>query len=269
MTYDATSPDRPEGRPDTGLDGRRRLRDRERLLCLRVTAAPSADLVSVLASTAADAVYLDLEHAPVGDAAAYDFVAHAAALGMPTLVRVPRVGDGSAAKLLDGGAAGVIVPHVEDAAAAMRVVHECHFPPLGGRSVGGPVPATGFRRLPMAEAVAELTARTFVAVMVESQKAVANAGEIAAVEGVDMLLVGSADLSSDLGVPGEYQHPSMLAAYDEVARACGTEVRFGVAGGASREVVDHTAALGASFFTIGRDLDLMRDGIDARVAALR
>jgi 2-keto-3-deoxy-L-rhamnonate aldolase RhmA len=84
----------------------------------------------------------------------------------------------------------------------------------------GPGPALGYRALPLAELNAALNAKTLVICMIETPEGVANADAIAAVPGVDCLLIGSNDLCTEMGIPGQLRHPSLPDAYRSVADAC-------------------------------------------------
>ena len=112
-------------------------------------------------------------------------------------------------RVLDGGAQGVIVPDVNTRGQAGAIVNACRFPPLGKRSVMGLGPALGYRAVPLAELNPKLNAETAVIVMLETAEGVENCEAIAAVDGVDVLLIGSGDLTTDLGIPGQIDHPRL------------------------------------------------------------
>ena len=92
--------------------------------------------------------------------------------------------------------------------------HACHFPPLGERSVAGPGPLQGYRATPLGEVNAQGNAATLLIPMLETPQGIANADAIAAVPGIDVLLIGSNDLCTALGIPGELKHPKIRAAYE-------------------------------------------------------
>ena len=83
-------------------------------------------------------------------------------------------------------------------------------------------PALGYRAVPLAELNPKLNAETAVIVMLETAEGIENCESIAAVEGIDVLLIGSGDLTTDLGIPGQVDHPRLRAAYERVAAACRT-----------------------------------------------
>lgn len=247
-----------------------RLARGELSLCLRTALVTSSDIAFLADAAGLDALYVDLEHSTATVAEAARICTTAVALGLPALVRLPSVDDPAAVPLLDAGCQGLIAPHVESAGDARRFVDRCLLPPLGRRSPAGPALLLGHRDLPPAERGQRLNGATVLAVMLESPRAVAAAGAIAAVEGVDLLVVGTQDLSAELGVPGAVDAPAVVAAYEQVAAACAaTGTSFGVAGVADPEVVARYVGLGARFVSVGSDADLLLAAARERVAVLR
>ena len=98
-----------------------------------------------------DALYVDMEHSPYSIDTAATICAAAIGVGITPLVRVPSHDGHWSSRVLDGGAQGVIVPHVNNRAEAEAVVRNCRFPPLGRRSVMGLGPALGYRAMPLGE----------------------------------------------------------------------------------------------------------------------
>ena len=97
----------------------------------------------------------------------------------------------------------------------------CKFPPMGTRSMTGVLPLFGMQPLPLDEMIASSNeSGSTVFAMIESRKAVEAAEDIAAVEGVDVLLVGSVDLTVDCGIGGQFDNPSFRSSMGKVAGAC-------------------------------------------------
>lgn len=245
-----------------------RLRAGQLSWCLRCTLVTGPQLAPLAAAAGFEAFYLDLEHSTIS---AQDVARTcAAAAGLPTtgLVRVPEGATALIGPLLDDGAQGVIAPHVETAEQARAVVAACRYPPAGDRSVTGLMPQTGFRATPLAEVAQLLNPRVSVVVMVESARGLESVADIAAVEGVDLVLVGTSDLSMQLGVPGQHGHPRIRAAYRRVAEATHGRCAFGVAGIGDPELIAEYVGLGARFVSAGRDVDLLLGGARRRLADL-
>ena len=165
---------------------------------------------------------------------------------------------------------GVIVPHVDTAEEAKQIVAACLFRPLGERGVSGAAPQLGFKTIPFAEMRRQLNEETLVVVQIESPEAVENADAIAAVPGVDVLLVGTNDLSAAMGIDGQADHPQIEAAYRKVVAAAkrhGKQV--GTAGARNQAVVRHLLEMGVRFVGCGSDLSMIIKGATQVVSSMR
>ncbi|TIQ18337.1 MAG: aldolase [Mesorhizobium sp.] len=176
--------------------------------------------------------------------------------GVTPLVRVVDAGHASITRALECGAMGIIVPQIESAKDAATAIQAAKFPPLGHRSIAPCLPHLNFRPTPATEAMPSINSLTMVVVMIESLAALEAVEEIAAVEGVDMLLVGANDMCNALGLPGEFDHPKLRAAFQHVADACRTNgIHLGVGGlGPRPDLVEEMTSLGARYATAGADV---------------
>jgi len=190
------------------------------VLCMGLRQARTADIAMIAAACGFDSIYVDMEHSPVSLETTSTICIGALGAGITPLVRVPGHDLDMAARVLDGGALGVIFPQVETATQAGSMVEACRYPPLGTRSVMGPGPSLGYRPIPLGEVNATLNADTLLIVMLETADGIANADAIAAVDGVDCLLIGSNDLSTALGIPGDLRHAKLRDAFSHTAAAC-------------------------------------------------
>ena len=218
---------------------------------------PAEPLVELAGLAGLDVVVLDTEHGPLDGLAQHLLAARA--VGASALVRVGGTGHVEIQRALDAGAHGVVVPHVDDAAAARAAVAAARYPPAGRRGFAGYTRAADYGLIDTAAYLAR-AAHTAVVVMVEDVDGVAAAAEILGVDGVDGVLVGPADLAVALGVPGETGHPSVREATATVhaaARAAGVAVvaivgsaqgaRAAFAEGADLVLINVQAVLGAAF----------------------
>ncbi len=131
------------------------------------------------------------------------------------VVRVPAAEDWIVKPVLDLGVQTMIVPLIHDAEAALRAAASMRYPPAGIRGMGASVArASGHGRI--ADYAATANDEVCLIVQAESAAAVENIDAIAAVEGVDGVFVGPADLSADLGHPGEMRHPEVLEAASHI-----------------------------------------------------
>jgi len=220
----------------------------------------SPQIVEILGTTGLDFAVLDAEHAP------FDRMALDLALMAGLVARLPlyvRVADQQAATLLnvlDLGAAGVLVPHVDTTQQACDVVARTRY--AGGeRGYSGSPRSSGYGAVRMRDVLAA-GSRTFVMCQIESARAVDACAQIAAVDGVDGVFIGRADLALSLGLD-DSQHPQVLEATDTVIRAglaAGKRVGMFVGSMAER---DRYAALGVSWFVHGSDQALLRQGAQA------
>jgi 4-hydroxy-2-oxoheptanedioate aldolase len=185
-------------------------------------------------------------------------------------VRVPHMELTMGARCLDGGALGIVIPHVDTPDQARAIVEAFRFPPLGRRSIGGAYPQFGFASAPAAEVVAGLTAETLVVAMIETPQAVANAGAIAAVPGIDVLLMGSNDLCLELGIPGQLSDPRIAAAVDTVVGACRQHGKWAGLGGVyTRDLLQPYIARGMRMILAGNDISLLVTAASAQAAFVR
>jgi 2-keto-3-deoxy-L-rhamnonate aldolase RhmA len=240
------------------------------LLCLSLMNARTADVPAIAAACGFDAIYVDLEHTSTSLETAAMLCASAVGAGIAGLVRVPSHDPSVIARVLDNGAAGVIVPHVNSAREAAAVVDAARFPPLGHRSISGPNAVSGYVPMPASEITAVLERQTVVAVMVETPEAVAASDAIAAVEGVDMILIGPSDLTAEMGIHGQFENEHFHHAVESVAAACRVHgVALGIAGIKSVDLLKRFTDLGLRFISAGTDVGMMTEAATARAQALR
>lgn len=250
---------------------KRKLEAGEPVLCLGLRQARSADMPMIAAAAGFDCIYVDMEHGPASLETCSTLCIGALAAGITPLVRVPGHDVNMASRALDGGAQGVIFPHVGTAAEASRLAAACRFPPLGHRSVIGPGPALAYRTLPLGKANAVGNAETLLIVMLETPSGIANAEAIAATEGVDVLLIGANDLSTEMGIPGEWRHPRLHEAFVAAAAACRKHGRVLGIGGISGDLAlqRELYRMGANFIIAGSDTGYLMSAARADVSALR
>jgi 2-keto-3-deoxy-L-rhamnonate aldolase RhmA len=243
----------------------------ELVLCMGLRQARTVDVAMIAAAAGFDALFVDMEHSSVSLETTSTICAGCHGLGITPLVRVPGHASEWVSRVLDGGAQGVIAPHVDDATEARAIVDAARFPPIGHRSVMGTTPALAYKPMPLGEVASGLNRDTLVVVMLETPRAIEHADEIAAVRGVDLLLVGSNDLCTELGIPGELRHPKLRQAYEETARACKAHGKALGIGGirGDFELQRDLIKLGARFLIAGSDVSYLTAAAKKDVEALR
>ena len=240
-------------------------------LCITLRQVRSVEIVRMVAACGYDSLYVDLEHGNVPPEAAVQICTTALDVGVTALARLPGHDPNLAAQILDGGAMGLIFPHVNTAQEARAVVAACKYPPLGYRSVSGSIPQMGFRQWPGVDTGAILNEQMLIIVQVETGQAVENVDAIAAVEGVDILLIGTNDLCADLGIHGQLDSPQVDHAYRATIAACNKHGKVcGVGGLASSEMlIRKYVDLGGRFISAGTEQDFLLAGARQRAAFVK
>ena len=217
-----------------------------------------------------DWLFIDTEHGAFSVQEATQICLAALPHGVTPIVRVCAGALDEGTRALDNGALGIVVPHVDTAKEARRIAEAFRYPPVGHRSWGGPPAAYGFQPPPVAEAQKALNDEILVVAMIESPEAVANADAIAAVDGIDVLLIGTSDLTAEMGVSGQLGHPDVIAAYQTVIDAARKHGKFAGMGGVyDQENAQRYIAMGAQFILSGADHSYIMAGAKARTDFLR
>ena len=154
---------------------------------------------------------------------------------------------------------------------ARDIVNACLYAPKGHRSAFGSGPALGYAAVPQAEVCKVLNDETVLMAMIETPEAVENAQEIAAVEGIDVLHIGASDLSTEMGIPGQYSSERMLAAFEKVAGAARRHGKQMGVGGVRQdfEFQSWLIKLGMRYLTGGSDIAYILSAGRADVKQLR
>ena len=216
--------------------------------------------IAQIAKTAGfDMIYIDVEHSSFSLDTTGQICMAALNAGIAPMVRVPSNTPEYISRALDGGALGVIAPHIGSAQEARAVVRAAKFPPMGERGAGGGLPHLHYRSFPAEEAYAALNDATMVIVQFESADAVYKADEIAAVEGVDMVLIGVNDMLASLGIPGQYEHAKVRDAYARTIAACRKHGKHvGVGGLSTRpKLAAEFIGMGARLVSTGTDIQFL------------
>jgi len=251
---------------DTGNSMKQKLAAGELVLCMNLCLARSVDIAMVAKAGGLRCALCRHGAQPLFDRDHLDDLRCRTRHGITPLVRVPSHDAHWSSRVLDGGAQGVIVPHVNNRGEAEAVVRNCRFPPVGRRSVMGLGPALGYGELNE-----RLNNDTALIVMLETAEGIDNAAAIATLPGIDVLLIGSGDLTTDYGIPGQVDHPRLRAAYERVAGACRAHGKVLGVGGIRHNVAlqGELIRLGARFVIAGTDINYVLAGARQDTAALR
>ena len=179
-----------------------------------------ADIPAIYAAAGFDYSFIDLEHGSLDLESAQLLIRASLASEITPIVRVGELLYSLIARVLDAGAQGVILPRVEDPRKIEEAVTWTRFPPQGVRGFGIGGPQLGYRRHGFGEIISHVNSSTLVVMQIESAVAVERIDELVSISGVDIGMVGPADLSISLGIPGEFEHPRFLAAIERSIEAC-------------------------------------------------
>jgi len=255
----------PEAQPSKNAVLQRLARG-ETLLSLGIRNARTAEIVRMAKTAGFGLVWVDLEHSSISIDCAVQIIASAADLGLEAWVRVPERDHGVIGRLLDGGATGIVVPRVETAEEAQKVVNAVRFPPRGQRSQTALLPQAQYRRMSAAELMRCADLATTVHILIESAEGVRNAHAIAAVDGVDIMHVGLNDLSVDLGHVDHLRHADVLDACKRVIAAARDSGKLAVVGGSSdpNQFAELLNAGAAPLVFAAIDTDVLAAGLTQR-----
>jgi 2-keto-3-deoxy-L-rhamnonate aldolase RhmA len=235
-----------------------------------IRVARSVEIARAVRTAGFDWLFIDLEHGAISIETAAALAIAGLDAGITPLVRIPKGEFSLGTRLLDNGALGIVVPHVETADEARAAVAALRYPPLGHRAVYGSQPHFDFGRVATDDLMAALNAATLVVVMLETARGIESAEAIAAVEGIDVLLVGTDDLCVDFGIPGELGHQRIENAYAAAIAACRRHGKWPGMGGVYDEtLMRRYIGMGCRFLQAGGDLAFMMDAGARRTEFLR
>ncbi len=247
-----------------------RLRAGELALGVGLRQARTVDTGKVMRTCGFDWLFVDMEHNTMSIDTAVQICVAAQDAGITPLVRVPGFQHFHASRVLDGGAQGIVVPHVDTVEVARQMVSACRYPPVGHRSVTGALPQIDFESRPLADATPAINAATLLVLMIETPEAVENAESIAAIDGVDALLVGTNDLCMEMGIPGEVGHARVIEAQRHVIEACRAHGKHpGLGGVYDPALMQRYVEMGMRLILAGSDLAFMMTAARERAGFLR
>ena len=249
---------------------RARLEAGELALGCGLRQARTVDIAPILGSCGYDFLFIDMEHGAYTVDTVAQLCSAGLGAGIAPIVRVPGFEHHHASRALDAGAMGIVFPHVDTPEQARALADMCRFPPAGTRSMGGPQVQLGFASVKAADAVTAVNEAVLVTVMVETRQAIANVDLIAAVPGVDVVLVGSNDLCLDMGVPGDLEAPDLVDAYRKIINACERHGKWAGLGGVYvPEIMAKRIDMGFRMILSGSDLAFMMAGARTQANFLR
>jgi 4-hydroxy-2-oxoheptanedioate aldolase len=235
-------------------------------ICLHLTDPSVYELSSLMGF---DAIWMDMEHHFYSLETAANLM-RASRVGDIDIVCRPGKGEFMRmARMLEAGATGIMYPRCDSADEAREVVKWAKYAPIGKRGFDGSNPDVPYMLTPMGQYLKEANEQTFVLIQVEEPHAVAEAEAIAAVPGVDMLMLGPADFSVLTGIPGQFGDPSIADAIGRVAAAARNQGKYWAATCGTPEQAKKYIDLGASLVFHGCDIVFVKNGLEQARTAMR
>lgn len=229
----------------------------------------STEPARIFAAAGFDFVWIDGEHGPFGQEAIQTLVRAIAEAGPTPIVRVAEFSYSLVARALDCGTQGIILPRASDVERLREALSWTRFPPEGVRGYGLGGAHVNYEKVSVAEVIAHRNQHTLTVVQFESAWAIDHADDLLRLPFVDVALIGPADLSISLGVPGQFDHPTLVASIERLIAACQrNRVAPGIhlrAAAAAKAWIDR----GMRFVSVGSEHIFMLEKAAEVVASLR
>lgn len=243
-----------------------RIRDGECCFGLSVV-LPCPQVIELAALAGYDFVRIDWEHAMFGEEKLRELLTTARLLKMPCQVRIPDLH--GVTRILGQEPSGLMLPHVESGEEAAAIVDACRFAPLGRRGMDGNTRDMRCGGMSRAEYMEVSEENLDLIVQLESREAIERIDEILAVEGIDMAATGRADLSQELGVPGEKDHPDVVCAENMIIRKTLEHGKIPAIAADSPKRVQELYEMGVRCFLTGKDEALLAKGMKEKIRKMR
>jgi len=250
---------------------KQRIAAREFLIAGAVTDSRSGAVIEAYHAAGFDCVIIDREHTALNSETILEHVRLARTLGFPCLVRVADDTYAELNRTLDQMPDGIFVPRVRTRAQVERIIETVKYPPVGKRGVGASTcPAGKYMGWDSVLEMTETLNRTsVVGIQIETKEALENLDAILSVPGIDVAVVGNDDLSTGMGIPGQFTSDTYRDAVKEIIRCCNQHgVMPGIAAG-DPEVVKYWAGHGMKMFWAAGDITLLWSGAVKCNAAVR
>lgn len=174
-------------------------------------------IIEIIGHAGFDAAFVDLEHNSYDLRDVQLMVMAAERMGIALIVRTPGFDPAFVLRLLDMGVQGIQLPHIDNAEAARAAVRAVRYSPLGDRGIAGGTRAADYGMIPLKDHMAQSNREITLAVMIEGLTALKEIDAIASTEGIDLVVVGPADMSQALSVAGQTDHPKLVETINHVA----------------------------------------------------
>lgn len=210
-----------------------------------------------------DGFWIDAEHASFDSGQIEIAATYARSAGMSCFVRIPPIDYSLVTRCIESGAEGVMAAMITSASQAEEFVQWAKYAPRGKRGLNAGSYEGRFGNVRVAEYCEESNKKSFVAIQIETLRALEECDEIAAIDGVDLLFIGPSDLSQALGLTGDFMHEDCIAAVKKVAAACEKHGKTFGAVTTSPEHAKMLTELGCKMLSPTNDIRTFNAGIKA------
>lgn len=230
----------------------------------------NATVAEAIAMSNLDYILIDTEHGPFDVESTMDLIRAAQLHNMSSLVRVKDSSRPSILKMLDIGAAGLVIPHVQSIEEINSIVEYGKYFPVGNRGVAFSRGA-GFGYAEHAQADINdyfdyCNRETLIIPQCETLGCLENIEEIAKVEGIDGIFVGPYDLSVAMGIPTQFDKPQFKSALERILKAVKSAGKFVIIYCATPELANFRFEQGFDSATIGQDVNMYVDAVNEMVS---
>jgi 2-keto-3-deoxy-L-rhamnonate aldolase RhmA len=229
----------------------------------------SPDIARLYALAGFDFVFIDMEHSAYSMESVADMIAAARTGGIVPIVRVPQADYTLISRVLDQGAQGIMVPRVNTPEQVRDIISWMRYPPDGARGFAATMAQTDFEDTSIETLMDANNHQTLCAIQIERKEALEDLDEIMSFPGVDVACLGFTDLSIDLGIPGQIDHPRMVAITE---RVLALSQRHGVAAGAiglQMDTMVHWAQKGMRFISYSNEVQMLQEAASSAARRLK
>lgn len=248
---------------------KQRLNRRSALYGIMLSELYVPNLARLLAKCGYDYLLIDCEHGYFDMTEVASIIAVADGCDLPVVVRVRGVDRAVIAKYLDMGATGILLSDVAGAQEARELVNICCYAPRGDRGLSTFRAHTGYQKGSLEETMRRANESVVVICQIESPGAVRDAAQILAVDGMDGVLIGPNDLTQRLGLAGQYDHPQVLSALQQVAKAAADAGKWSGIITANHGLLSTCADLGMSCFSLGSELSALYNAASSELRQVK
>lgn len=237
-----------------------KLHNGETVFCFKsIYAEP--DIVEMMGYLGVDVIWICNEHIAINPEKLKNVCRAGRAADVDIMVRRAFGNYDDLLHPLEMGAAGLMIPHCKSAKMVREIVQQTKFHPLGKRGIDGVSGDSLFGTVPPEEYIRQANEKTFIMVQIEDVEAVDEIEAIAAIEGVDIIFIGPADLSHSMGVPGDFKNGKIKETIRRTIKACRENGIYCGTSGLDYNYMKGLIAEGVRFITVGSDYGMIKKGI--------